>query len=170
MTNKRYFETCETLEDVKQVFKKLARELHPDCNPGKDTTADFQDMQKQYEEAFANLKNYHRNSKGETYTKETDEVPADFANMIFALLHYPGLVIELCGSWLWVTGSTKLHKEELKALGFKYSANKAAWYFHNGEYHKRGKGAKSMDTIRSMYGSQRFTEATRTEEPKEITA
>lgn len=170
MMNKRYFEQCETLEDVKQVFKKLARELHPDCNPGKDTTADFQDMQKQYEEAFANLKNYHRNSKGETYTKETDEVPADFANMIFALLHYPGLVIELCGSWLWVSGNTKAVKEELKALGFKWSANKAAWYYHTGEYHKRGKGAKSMDAIRSMYGSQRFTEATRTEEPKQITA
>ncbi len=31
----RYFENCKTCEDVKQLYKKYARDLHPDCNPGK---------------------------------------------------------------------------------------------------------------------------------------
>ena len=46
-----YFRDCQTIDDVKQVYKKLARELHPDCNPNKDTTTEFQEMGRQYEKA-----------------------------------------------------------------------------------------------------------------------
>ena len=164
----KYFENCNTLEDVKQIYKKLARDLHPDCNPGRDTTADFQDMQKQYEEAWKRCGSTHKNASGETYTKDTSETAEAYAAIIEALLHLKGLMIELCGSWLWVTGNTKEHRESLKQLGFKYSSNKQAWYYHEGEYHKRGKSKKSMQDIRNMYGSESF--ATRTGEPEQITA
>ena len=164
----RYFERCTTLEDVKQTYKKLARDLHPDCNRGRDTTAEFQEMQRQYEEAWKRCGSTHKNASGEIYTKETAETPEAFAAIIEALLHMPGLMIELCGSWLWVSGNTKQHKDSLKALNFKYSANKHAWYYHDGEYRKRGKASKSMDDIRAMYGSETF--ATRTEEYEQITA
>ena len=166
--NKNYFSDARTLEDVKQLYKKLARELHPDCNPGKDTTKDFQEMQRQYNEAFNRCKNIHMNKDGETYTKETDETPEQFAEIINQLLKCPGLVIELCGSWLWITGNTKEHADTLKALHFRWSRNKAAWYFHFEPYRKHSKKTVDLNTIRSMYGSQRFTEATDTY--KEITA
>ena len=164
----RYFENCETLEDVKQMYKKLARELHPDCNPLRDTTAEFQEMQRQYEEAWKTCGSTHKTADGKTYTKETAETPEEYANIIAALLHLSGLMIELCGSWLWVTGNTKEHKDALKALGFRYSSNKYAWYYHTGEYRKHGKSKKTMDDIRNMYGSERY--ATRTSEPEQITA
>ena len=164
----KYFDTCKTLEDVKQLYKKLARDLHPDCNPGRDTTAEFQEMQIQYEEAWKRCGSTHKSASGETYTKDTNETAEAYAAIIEALLHMSGLMIELCGSWLWVTGNTKAHKDSLKDLGFKYSANKQAWYYHEGEYHKRGKSKKSMQDIRNMYGSESF--ATRTGEPEQITA
>jgi len=160
MMNKNYFEDAKTLEDVKQLYKKLARELHPDCNPGKDTTADFQRMQQQYNEAFKRLKNVHVNKDGETYTKETEETPEQYADIINALLRCPGLMIELCGSWLWITGNTREHTDTLKALHFRWSRNKSAWYFHFEPYRKHSKKSVDLDTIRSMYGSQRFTERT----------
>lgn len=166
--NMRYFDNCNTLEDVKQIYKKLARDLHPDCNHDRDTTADFQEMQRQYEEAWKRCGSTHKSASGETYTKDTNETAEAYAAIIEALLHMSGLMIELCGSWLWVTGNTKAHKDNLKDLGFKYSANKQAWYYHEGEYHKRGKSKKSMQDIRNMYGSESF--ATRTGEPEQITA
>lgn len=39
-----------------------------------------------------------------------------------------GLIIELIGTWLWVSGNTKENKEELKAMRFKWSHNRIAWY------------------------------------------
>ena len=164
----RYFEECRTIEDVKQMYKKLARDLHPDCNPGRDTTREFQEMGRQYEEAYNRLRNTHRNAEGETYEKETQQTAAEYADLINQLLHIPGLIIELCGSWLWVTGKTYEAREQLKALGFRFSRKKQAWYFHSEPYHKHGKSEKTMQDIRNMYGSERY--ATRTDEPERITA
>ena len=161
--NKDFFSDCVTLEDVKQLYKKLARELHPDCNPGKNTTAAFQDMQRQYNEAFQRCKNIHVNKDGEQYTKETTETPEQYAAIINALLKCDGLMIELCGSWLWITGNTKEHKDILKELNFRWSKNKSAWYLHFEPYRKHSKNTMDLDSIRSMYGSQRFTEKTATQ-------
>lgn len=165
---KNYFGSATTLEDVKQLYKKLARDLHPDCNPGRDTTAEFQEMSRQYEEAYNRLKNTHRNAEGETYQKETTQTAAEYADIINQLLHIPGLMIELCGSWLWVTGNTKDAKEQLKALHFNYSRKKQAWYYHSEPYRKHGKSEKSMQDIRDMYGSEKF--ATRTSTPDALPA
>lgn len=165
----KYFTEARTLEDVKAIYKKVARQLHPDCNPGKDTTAAFQEFQAEYEAAFERCKNIHLNKDGEEYTKETTETAAEFAGIINALLKLDGLVIELCGSWLWITGNTKEHKDSIKALGFKWSKNKAAWYFHFEPYRKHSRKSVSLEKIRFMYGSQKFTEKTYTEF-KEISA
>ena len=67
-----------------------------------------------------------------------------------------GIIIEVCGSWVWVTGNTREHKEELKALSFRWSSNKSAWYFHRDGYRKRSNKHMSLDDIRGFYGSERI--------------
>ena len=164
----KYFTNCKTAEDVKQLYKKLARDLHPDCNPGRDTTKEFQEMQAEFDKAWNQLKNKHTDKDGNTYEKESTEDIQIYKDIIERLLHCPGLVIELCGSWLWITGNTKDHKETLKELHFCWSKQKSAWYFHAEPYRKHSKNSVDMWRIREMYGSQQF--ATYTSEPEAIAA
>lgn len=150
----KYFNTCTTLEEVKATFHKLAKELHPD-NGG--NAEQFKQMFTEYQEAFNRLKNTHKNHEGQTYTKETNETPEQFADLIRTLTHFAGCTVELIGSWIWVSGNTKEYKDQLKELNFRWSKNKAAWYFHEGEYHRSGKKVYDLETIRSMYGATQYS-------------
>lgn len=72
-----------------------------------------------------------------------------------------GIKIEICGSWIWVSGNTYPNKCKLKDTGFKYSKNKGMWYWHNGNgYRKHGRRELSIDKIRSVFGSKELELAT----------
>lgn len=149
-----YFKDCETNEEVKKVFHKLAKEMHPDN--GGDPEA-FKEMKAQFEKAFEDLKTYHKNVKGEKYTKECTEDAGAFADIIEKLIHIQGIKVEICGSWLWVSGDTRPCKDQLKEMHFGWSKNKAAWYLHFEPFRKSTKKGYSLEQIRDMFGSQEFT-------------
>lgn len=156
MTNTtNYFTFCKTAEDVKQLYKNLVKKLHPDLNRDRDTTADFQAMQNEYETAWNRLKNVHVNASGEQYTKETTEDAKEYMDLIEKLIKLDGVNVELCGAWLWLTGDTKTHKDIIKELGFKWAGKKAAWYYHRDPWHKKA-SKMTMDDIRNKYGSIYF--------------
>lgn len=56
-----------------------------------------------------------------------------------------GVHVDTVGSWLWVTGDTRAHKDELKAAGFRFSAKKEAWYWKP--------AGSAPKTRRARYGS-----------------
>lgn len=145
----------ETLEDLKKLYKKLAFKNHPDCGGSTET---MQEINAEYESLFGRLKDTHKNAQGEFYTsyKETTETASEFMDIIEKLIRMDGIEIEVCGSWLWVTGNTKSHKDELKALKFRWSSNKAAWYFHRDGYKKRSNKSLTLDDIRGYYGSEKI--------------
>lgn len=45
------FRACDSLDEVKKLFRKLAKEFHPDFNQGKDTTAIMQAINAAYDRA-----------------------------------------------------------------------------------------------------------------------
>lgn len=101
----------------------------------------------EYDEMFALLKAAHN----------TTEAPEEFRNIIDYLMKLDGLEIELCGSWLWIGGNTKAHKDELKKAGCRWSNNKKLWYWHHAEEgHHWRKGGSTKGQIRTKYGSQVF--------------
>lgn len=104
--------------------------------------------------------NTHKNKDGETYTKETTETPEQFKDIINQLfnLKMDGVSIEIVGTFIWLTGNTKPYKDDIKALEFRYSPKKYAWYKAPSDYKKRSRKNYDMDTIRGMYGSQKVKE------------
>ena len=151
----KWFNNPETLEDLKKQYKKVAFQNHPDRG-GK--TSDMQEINAEYEALFSRLKDTHKNAEGEFYTARTatTETATEFMDIIEKLIHMEGIEIEVCGSWVWVTGDTRPHKEELKALSFRWSSNKSAWYFHRDGYKKRSKKSLTLDEIRDYYGSEKI--------------
>ena len=149
----KYFTNCKTAEELKKEYRRLAKELHPDL--GGDTE-EFKVMQNEFEKMWERLKNVHKNSDGETYTKESTETAEEFIHIIEVLTPLKNILVEICGSWIWVTGDTKEHKNILKELKFRYAHKKQAWYYHTEPYKKKGKRELTLDEIRDMFGSQSY--------------
>ena len=146
---KRYFENVTTLEELKKQYKKLAKQYHPDLNGGA-TNEIMKQINKEYDELFDRVKNFHTNAEGETYEKETNETSEQFRNIIDSIIDF-NIDIEIIGTWVWCFNSYE-YREQLKALGFRYSAGKKAWCWHSGEYKAR-RSKKTLAEIRATYGS-----------------
>lgn len=151
---KTWFNNPKSVEELKKQYKKLAIENHPDRG---GSTEAMQEINAEYDRLFAKLKDIHTSASGETYTakEESAETPDEFKDIISRLVSLIGIEIEVCGSWLWVTGATFAHKEILKEMKFRWSKNKNAWYFHNDGYIKRSRKTFSMDEIRDLWGSEK---------------
>lgn len=160
----RYFDNCKTLEELKATFKKLAIKNHPDCGGSEEV---MKEINRQYDEAFPRLKNIHVNKDGQKYEKENDEAPDWFRNIIEALLKMQGVDIEIIGSFIWVSGNTREHKDALKGLGFQWHSTKKCWYKAPEGYRKASKAQYSMDDIRNMYGVQYEAHGKKEEEKKQ---
>ena len=151
----KWFKNPETLEDLKKQYHRLAMKHHPDVG---GTEQAMKEINAEYEELFSGLKDTHKNAEGEFYQSRTTttETAAEFMDIIEKLIHMDSIEIEVCGSWVWVTGDTRPHKDELKALAFRWSSNKSAWYFHRDGYKKRSKKSLTLDEIRGYYGSEKI--------------
>ena len=124
----------------------------------------FVDREKEVEKFWKDndifKKSMENRKEGETYTKETTETPEQFKDIINKLfnLKMDGVAIEVVGTFIWLTGNTKPYKDDIKALEFRYSPKKYAWYKAPSDYKKRSRKNYDMDTIRGMYGSQKVKE------------
>ena len=137
----------QTLEELKKEYHCLCLMLHLNVGGSDDEMKIFN---AEYETLFDCVKNIHVNKDGETYEKETDEMPEEFQWLIAELLKLDDIVIEIIGCFVWVSGNTKHHKERLKELKFKWYSKKC-WYISPDNYHRWGGGEYSMDYIRRMY-------------------
>lgn len=156
----KFFTNCKTAEELKAAYKKLVRQYHPDLNPEIDDSI-IKAVNAEYDRAWARLKNVHTSASGETYTKETEEAPEQFREIINNLMKCEGLTIDLVGAWIWVTGNTYQHKETLKANGFRWASRKKAWYWHRSEDSSNNRREMSLDEIKSLHGCETFRASSR---------
>lgn len=133
-----------TPEVIKAAYREASKKYHPDINPA------GAEMMKMVNSANDSLKDYtgHIKEQGTDYGDLLNEA----LNAVFCL---SGLMIELCGAWVWITGDTRCHKEHLKVAGFKWASKKKAWYFRPEEYRSRSRGKSTLEEIREKYGSKK---------------
>lgn len=158
----KYFKDCKTIEDVKAVYKTLAKKYHPDI-AGAEFTATMQEINSEFEKAFEKYKNIHENKDGEQYTAEQNstETPAEFMEIINKLINCDGVTINLIGRWIWLEGNTYSYKDIIKQLGFKWASNKKAWYWHSEQDSTTNRKRMSLEQIKEKYGCQSFQTSSR---------
>jgi len=152
----KWFDDCQTLEEVKAKYKKLAKQYHPDL--GGDT-ATMQQINREYQYAVAKTVKGANLSEEET---ENEILSSEaYRNAIEKIIHLDGITVELIFKWIWCTGQTYIHRATLKEAGFMFAPKKLAWYFRTEEYKVSKGGKKSLDEIRSKYGSEVLNEEKR---------
>ncbi|MDO8453698.1 MAG: J domain-containing protein [Sulfurimonas sp.] len=139
MNIKEAFKGVEGINEAKKIYKDLAKKLHPDVG---GTDEEFKALNKIYNDFIENGLKF----------EDDAEFDLELEKIISQILHFENIVIEVVGSWIWLTGDTREIKETLKEIGFKWASKKKQWYF--GEMKGRNPKQKSMDDIKAKYGSQ----------------
>ena len=141
--------TILTLENLKKAYRIACSKYHPDKNPA------GLEMMKAVNVAYDHLKEnlalYGDNVEATTGTG-TDFGDA-LNTALNAVMNCEGVIIEVCGNWIWLSGNTRDHKDTIKAAGFFWASKKLMWFFRPAEYKSKGRGTASMDEIREKYGS-----------------
>ncbi|MBB6271837.1 hypothetical protein HDF26_002294 [Pedobacter cryoconitis] len=149
----KWFNECNSISEVKAAYKKLAKQYHPDL--GGDTLI-MQQINKEY--AFASAKAFRDADLSEEETQKEMNFSEQYREVIEQIIHLEGIVVELVGYWIWVTGETYPHRAELKAAGLRFACKKQAWYFCTDEFKARKWSKNTLEEIRVKYGSELIRE------------
>lgn len=153
-----YFKNVGTIEELRRQYRDLLKVNHPD-NGG--DVAKMQEINAEYDRLFKVLKDKHEsNSTGSDKEKTSfDHMKYDFSEdqklreVLQQIISFEGITIDVVGCYIWVDGNTYQYKDDLKELGFRWSAQRHKWYWHNGEYRRRGNSKLSFADIQNKYGS-----------------
>lgn len=158
---RKYFDNISSLEELRRQYRDLLKKYHPD-NPQGSTQA-TQQINAEYDNLFKILKSKHKTKSADSNQSDTK---ADYnANMydwendktlrevLQRIIKFDGIVIEIIGAWLWISGNTYNYKKELKEIGFRWASQKKMWYWRTGDYQKKSHKTLSMNDIRNYYGS-----------------
>lgn len=118
------FESCETLEDLKRVYSDEYSEAYYSVNS-------LANLRRAYEHKFDDVKCLHRTKGGKVYSTESaanHETVGYFPEFVEAISNMEDVYYNIEGTWLWVSGDTKPHREELKRLGLRWAPRRKAWY------------------------------------------
>ena len=132
-----YFSNCKTLQELKTKYRELVFTYHPDI-AGDASTETMKQINNEYESMFEYIKSNPVNEQ-EKKSNYYANVNDGFREVLSKIVHLPEIEIEICGSWLWVTGETKNVKDQLKEAGLFWAAKKQAWYFKPVDYKAKKK-------------------------------
>jgi len=145
-----YFTRCNTREEVRAHFHRLAKKHHPDL--GGDT-AIMQAIIAEYEKKMHSGIRSESEKAEEHWTWEHEEALMEKINQIITL---ENVKIEIIGTWLWVSGESYQYKDYLgkDGLKFAWSKSKKAWYWFEGKRPGYRRGHYSLNGLRERWGTE----------------
>lgn len=144
-----YFAKITELQELRNKYRKLAFIHHPDKG---GNTEIMQIINAQYAELSKNLINGNETFSSERKFYE-NKVSDEIIITLTKIISLNGLIIEIIGTWIWVTGNTYFHRKNLKLAGFSYMKNKTAWCWHFGDYRKFNNKLLTLDEMRKLFGT-----------------
>ena len=144
MKKLKYFNECKSLDEVKAEYKRYVQRLLPREGHAGDPN-ELVHVENEYYEIS-------QRPKAQEMDEEVREEYLAYPSLVKKLV-VKGLNLEMCGSWLWVSGNTIEHKEELKELGLRYSPNKKMWYYRPKWYRSTNSTPVDMEFIRKKWGT-----------------
>ena len=139
-----YFANCKTIEEVKKEYKRLAFLYHPDREGG--NTKIMQDINNEYSILL-------KSGRFE-FTQNDEQDFFRYKDIINDLINLNGLIIEIIGSWIWLSGNTRDNKDVIKKIGFNYASKKQMWFYHPFDYKAKYSYNMPIDKIRTIYGTK----------------
>lgn len=151
---KNWFEGCADEKEVKKVYRDLCKSNHPDR--GGDVEI-MKEINNAYEAAMR--KEYSKNYEAES-VEDFMRQEAQMMEVLEKILNLDGLVIDIVGRWIWLTGETKKHKDAIgkNGAGFWWSKQKKAWYWRSPEHKfaRKNKPMSSLDELKKKFDSKTF--------------
>ena len=168
MSYVNYFAECTTVEEIKTLYRTLAKQYHPDRNPGKDTTRIMQDINAQYHAA---LKGKHQSTSRDTtgqehtyyYNEDHEQAIIDKIKEVLKVKFPDYVEFWLVGKWLWIDGTRKEDAEaraDLNRLDFKWHSKREMWYWKpTNSRRSRYSQKASFDDLAEKYGKTAAAQA-----------
>ena len=144
-----YFSGVSDLDILKKLYRELCKKHHPVLG------GDVEVMKAVNVEFEAALK-YVTDQKGNRLNDEAINIEKDIMDMVQKIITLKGLIIEVCGRWIWITGDTYTWKSTLKGLKFCWAFKKRAWYWRPANARVWSKHQIRLVAIRQKYGSIGF--------------
>jgi len=141
-----YFSKITTLNVLKAKYRELCKIHHPDLG---GSTEVMQAINAEYSEALQRVHDH----KGENLSPDDINIEKDLMQAVNKIVALQGIIIEITGRWIWVTGETKQYKDYFKEIGFWWARKKEAWYWRPADEKKRRHRPVPLDRIRARYGS-----------------
>jgi curved DNA-binding protein CbpA len=148
---KNFFKDCKNLQEVKKLYRDLALKLHPDKG---GNTHDMQELNAAYEAVLNNPFFKFRKDSDEASTEEANRKEfIRYRDVINQIINLEGLIIEIIGDWVWLSGLTYPYRKQLREIGFLFAPNKVMWFYRPAEYKSSNRKPLDIETIRNKYGT-----------------
>lgn len=150
MTTK-YFKNIKNQAELRKAFIKLLKQYHPD-NGGDAEICKM--INAEYEQLMRDLPKTGGEKQSEADRKAAESFDKEIREALEKIISFDGINIEVVGTWIWVDGATYIYRDQLKALGYRWSKSRHKWHFTPYAEPMFYKGTKkSFDRLRAIYGS-----------------